>query len=55
MSNKRLIIALDFKNIDEVSNFISKLDPQKCIAKVGLQLYISEGPKVLEFLSHKGF
>ena len=55
MSNKRLIIALDFKNIDEVSNFISKLDPQKCIAKVGLQLFISEGPKVLEFLSHKGF
>ena len=53
MSNKRLIIALDFKNIDEVSNFISKLDPQKCIAKVGLQLFISEGPKVLEFLSHK--
>ena len=55
MSNKRLIIALDFKNIDEMSNFISKLDPQKCIAKVGLQLFISEGPKVLEFLSHKGF
>ena len=55
MSNKRLIIALDFKNIDELSNFISKLDPQKCIAKVGLQLFISEGPKVLEFLSHKGF
>ena len=55
MSNKRLIIALDFKNIDEMSNFISKLDPQKCIAKVGLQLFISEGPRVLEFLSHKGF
>ena len=32
-----------------------QLDPQKCIAKVGLQLFISEGPKVLEFLSHKGF
>ena len=55
MSNKRLIIALDFKNIDEVSNFISKLDPQKCIVKVGLQLFISEGPKVLDFLSQRGF
>ena len=55
MSNKRLIIALDFKNIDEMSHFISNLDPQKCIVKVGLQLFISEGRKVLEFLSHKGF
>ena len=55
MSNKRLIIALDFKSIDEMSNFISNLDPQKCIIKVGLQLFISEGPKVLEFLSQRGF
>ena len=55
MSNKRLIIALDFKNIDEMSHFISNLDPQKCIVKVGLQLFISEGPKVLEFLSQLGF
>ena len=55
MSNKRLIIALDFKNIDEMSRFISNLDPQKCIVKVGLQLFISEGPKVLDFLSQSGF
>ena len=55
MSNKRLIIALDFKSIDEMSHFISNLDPQKCIVKVGLQLFISEGPKVLDFLSHRGF
>ena len=55
MSNKRLIIALDFKNIDEMSHFISNLDPQKCIVKVGLQLFISEGPKVLDFLSQRGF
>ena len=55
MSNKRLIIALDFNNIDEMSHFISNLDPQECIVKVGLQLFISEGPKVLEFLSERGF
>ena len=33
----------------------SNLDPQKCIVKVGLQLFISEGPKVLDFLSQRGF
>ena len=49
MSNKRLIIALDFKNIDEVSNFISKLDPQKCIAKVGLQPIGNKYQKDLRF------
>ncbi|RPG44043.1 MAG: orotidine-5'-phosphate decarboxylase [Gammaproteobacteria bacterium TMED112] len=55
MSNKRLIIALDFKNIAEMSYFISNLDPKKCIVKVGLQLFIAEGPKVLDFLSQRDF
>jgi orotidine-5'-phosphate decarboxylase len=55
MSSKRLIIALDFKNFDEMSKFVSRLDPNSCVLKVGLQLFISEGNKVLDFLSSKGF
>jgi len=55
MSSKRLIVALDFKNFDEMSEFVAKLDPNSCIVKVGLQLFIAEGEKVLEFLSLKGF
>ena len=55
MSSKRLIVALDFKNFDEMSEFVARLDPNSCIVKVGLQLFISEGNKVLDFLSSKGF
>tara|TARA_B100001769_G_scaffold77571_2_gene58599 strand:+ start:13582 stop:14235 length:654 start_codon:yes stop_codon:yes gene_type:complete len=55
MSNKRLIVALDFKNFDEMSEFVARLDPNSCVVKVGLQLFISEGNKVLDFLSSKGF
>ena len=55
MSNKRLIVALDFKNFDEMSEFVVRLDPNSCVVKVGLQLFISEGNKVLDFLSTKGF
>lgn len=55
MSSKRLIIALDFKNFDEMSKFVTRLDPNSCVLKVGLQLFISEGNKVLDFLSSKGF
>ena len=55
MSSKRLIVALDFKNFDEMSEFVARLDPNSCVVKVGLQLFISEGNKVLDFLSAKGF
>ena len=55
MAHKRLIVALDFKNFDEMSKFAEKLDPNKCIVKVGLQLFISDGLRVLDYLSNKGF
>ena len=55
MSSKRLIVALDFKNFDEMSEFVARIDPNSCVVKVGLQLFISEGNKVLDFLSSKGF
>ena len=55
MAHKRLIVALDFKNFDEMSKFAEKLDPNKCIVKVGLQLFISDGLRVLDHLSDKGF
>ena len=55
MAHKKLIVALDFKNFDEMSKFAEKLDPNKCIVKVGLQLFISDGLRVLDYLSDKGF
>ena len=46
--NKKLIVALDFDNTKSALNFLENLDPQKCLVKVGLELFISEGWKILD-------
>ena len=53
--NKRLIVALDFNNAKEALLFLENLDPSKCLVKVGLELFISEGWRILELISEKGF
>ena len=53
--NKKLIVALDFDNAQVALNFLENLDPQKCLVKVGLELFISEGWKILDLISKKGF
>ena len=55
MSQKKLIIALDFASLDDVKNIVKDIDPDQSMVKVGLQLYVSEGKKVLDYLSEKGF
>ena len=55
MSTKKLIVALDFSNSEEVSQIINFLNPEKCILKVGLQLYLAEGESILDLLTNKGF
>ena len=53
--NKKLIVALDFDNADKALNFLNNLDPKKCLVKVGLELFISEGWKILDLISDRGF
>ena len=53
--NKKLIVALDFDSAELALNFLENLDPQKCLVKVGLELFISEGWKILDLISEKGF
>jgi orotidine-5'-phosphate decarboxylase len=55
MSTKKLIVALDFSNTEEVFQIINFLNPEKCILKVGLQLYLAEGESILDLLTNKGF
>ena len=55
MSTKKLIVALDFSNSEEVAQIINFLNPEKCILKVGLQLYLAEGESILDLLTNKGF
>jgi len=53
--NKKLIVALDFDNADKALYFLNNLDPNKCLVKVGLELFISEGWKILDLISERGF
>ena len=55
MSQKKLIIALDFANLDEVKKIIEHINPKQSMVKVGLQLYVSQGKIVLDYLTEKGF
>lgn len=49
-SKKKIIIALDFDNIDKSIEVIQKLDTYVDIYKIGLQLFCAEGLKVLNLL-----
>ena len=55
MSQRKLIIALDFASLDGVKKIVDNIDPQQLMVKVGLELYLAEGKKVLDYLSEKGF
>ena len=55
MSNKRLIVALDYSNIEDVKALLSQLNPNRCMVKVGLQLYLSQRESILEMISNAGF
>lgn len=55
MSQKKLIIALDFANLDEIKKIIEHINPKQSMVKVGLQLYVSQGKIVLDYLTEKGF
>ena len=57
MSSKRLIVALDFKNFDEMSEFVARLDPNSCVVKVGqLSQRMNLDLNVLQILTfHQNF
>ena len=52
---KQIIVALDFDSLEEARSIVKVLDPDIFRLKIGKQLYASEGPKILENLSEKGF
>ena len=52
---KPLILALDFSSIEKTVEVLDKLDPASCRVKVGKQLFVSEGPKVIKKIQGLGF
>lgn len=53
--NVRIIVALDFPNMQLADNLVQQLDPQRCKLKVGKELFVSAGPQYVETLVKKGF
>ena len=55
MTNRTVIVALDFPNPELALQFIQKLPADACALKVGFELFLAGGPKFVESLVSKGF
>ncbi|MDD3266764.1 MAG: orotidine-5'-phosphate decarboxylase [Burkholderiales bacterium] len=53
--NKKIIVALDFNDIEEVINFVSTISPSECRLKVGKELFTAYGPQIIQELHNRGF
>src|ERR1051325_11421962 len=55
MHRPRVIVALDYASADEAEAFVSRVMPEKCRLKVGLELYTAAGPPFVRRLTDRGF
>lgn len=55
MSNKPIVVALDFDNRTQTLELVERLDPERCRLKIGKELFTSEGPQLVEAVQNKGF
>lgn len=54
-SEPRVIVALDFPSAAEAAAFLPRLDPTRCRAKVGKELFVAAGPAFVEQVQRLGF
>jgi len=50
-----LIVALDFPSFEDTLLFVNQLDPKTVKLKIGLQLFVTVGPSIVETLQKMGF
>ena len=53
--NSQIIVALDYDNKKDAILLANKLDPSLCNLKVGLQLFVSCGPTIIQDLHVLGY
>lgn len=51
---KEVIIALDFPTLEKTLNFLDKFQDEKLFVKVGMELYLQNGPIVIEEIKKRG-
>ena len=52
--NKDVIIALDFPTLEDTLSFLEKFGEEKLFVKVGMELYLQNGPVVIEKIKELG-
>ena len=55
IAGPRVIVALDFATAREALAFTANLSPQSCRLKIGIELFTSAGPPLVDALVQKGF
>jgi orotidine-5'-phosphate decarboxylase len=55
MINSKVIVALDFDDIEAARCFVDKVSPDICRLKVGKQMFTAYGPAFVQELQSKGF
>lgn len=55
MKGPRVIVALDFRDESKVLSLVDSLEPSECRLKVGSELFVACGPKLVERLVARGF
>lgn len=53
-AKERLIVALDVNTMDEAESLVERVQDQVGIFKVGMQLFNSEGPKIIKKIHNLG-
>ena len=52
---KKIIVALDYDNNEDLFKFVENLDPGLCRLKIGKEIFTKYGPKTILELHDKGF
>lgn len=55
LDRKKIIVALDYSNIEDTFKFIDSINPSLCRLKIGKELFTKYGPKIIYEIHNKGF
>ncbi|OYY93472.1 MAG: orotidine 5'-phosphate decarboxylase [Hydrogenophilales bacterium 28-61-23] len=55
MTERRIIVALDYPDAEAARRFVSRVRPELCRLKVGKELFVAAGPALVEELVGQGY
>ncbi|WEG11637.1 orotidine-5'-phosphate decarboxylase [Pullulanibacillus sp. KACC 23026] len=55
ISQKEVLVALDFPSYEKTKQFLKELGPYKPSVKVGMELFYQEGPRLIHDLKEAGY